>query len=85
VRDYSKGRETIRGARSVPGGKESKQCWRVHAGPHEKGIERSPSRDSDGALFLIETRDESDRMLYRREERGKAGARHAYLGTGEVE
>jgi hypothetical protein len=46
---------------------------------------RDPTRDSDGALFLIETRDESDRMLYRREERGKAGARHAYLGAGEVE
>ena len=50
-----------------------------------RGFERSPSCDSDGALFLIETRDESDRMLYRREERGKAGARHFYLGAGEVE
>ena len=73
----------------VPGAfqevRKLKQCWRVHAGHHEKGIERSPSRDSDGALFPIETRDESDRMLYRREERGKAGARHAYLGAGEVE
>lgn len=46
---------------------------------------RDPTRDSDGALFLIEPRDESGQMIYGREERGKAGARHAYPGTGELE
>ncbi len=39
----------------------------------------------DGALVPIEPRDESGRMLYRREERGKAGVRHAYPDAGEVE
>lgn len=57
MRDYCRVRETIRGDRSVPGGKESEQCWRD---------------------FL---RDITRRGL----RRGKADARHAYLGAGEME
>jgi hypothetical protein len=54
-----------------------------NAGEFMRDITRRGLRDT--LLVTPTTQDESDRMLYRRGERGKAGACHAYLGAGEVE